>query len=551
MSEPGTATPRARGDVLIVDDSPANLLAMEGALALLGSRVVRAESGQQALRLLLAADFKVTVIVLDVRMPGLGGIETARLIRANERARHIPIIFVTGYDRDSEQTAAAYQLGAVDLLFKPVVPEVLRSKVNVFLELERRAGELTAQSERLREHEAREHALRLEEERRRWEEESLRARMATLTEIDRRKDEFLAMLGHELRNPLASIVLDLELLRRQEGVPDGGESPRGRVERQVQHLARLVDDLLDVSRINTGVIELRKEPVALAEVIDSAVAMCRPLLQERAHRLVLEAPPTPLTMLADPVRLTQVVTNLVNNAAESTPSGGTIRVAHRRRDDEQVEIVVTDTGAGISPELVPRIFETFVQGERRAAGGMGLGLAVVRRIVEMHGGSVSARSQGQGCGSEFTVTLPAPVDHLRATSSGARGQEAPTGGRQFTIALVEDSDDVREATSELLTMLGHRVESAPDGEAGIELILRLRPDVALVDMALPGMSGCDVAQTVRARSGRPDLRLVAMTGFGLDADRRRARAAGFDDYLVKPADLDALVRALAGTAGPG
>jgi CheY-like chemotaxis protein len=282
--------------------------------------------------------------------------------------------------------------------------------------------------------------------------------------------------------------------------------------------------------------------VALREVIDSAVGVSRPLIDERGHTLAVELPDDPVTLHADAVRLTQVVSNLLNNAAQYTDPGGTI-VLRCGRGEAGLELVVRDSGRGIRRELLPRIFEMFVQDQK--SGGLGLGLAVVKRLVELHGGTVAVRSAGLGHGSEFVVTLP-PALLISAPAA------APASAPQFRplrIALVEDSADIREITQELLTMLGHSVEAAEDGEKGVELILRTRPDVALVDMGLPGLDGCALAARVRAECGGHALRLVAMTGFGLESDRRRAREAGFDDYLVKPADLDALLKAL-GT-GPG
>jgi len=451
---------------------------------------------------------------------------------------------VTGHAQDDAEVTEGYALGAVDFLFKPLVPHVLRAKVSVFVELHRRSEELARQAELLRAHERLAHERQLEEERGRWREEAMEDRVRALAEIDRRKDEFLAMLGHELRNPLASIAMGLELMRGRLGAAGAPlAATRSRMEQQAKHLARIVDDLLDLSRINSGRIELRRAPVALNEVIASAIGVSRPVIDERGHALTLELPEEPLFLDADGVRLTQVVSNLLNNAAQYTDPGGTI-LLRCGQSQAGLELSVRDNGRGIRPELLPRIFEMFVQ-EHRSGGGLGLGLAVVKRLVELHGGTVAVRSAGLGHGSEFVVTLP-PALLISAPAA------APASAPQFRplrIALVEDSADIREMTQELLTMLGHSVEAAEDGEKGVELILSTRPDVALVDMGLPGLDGCAVAARVRAQCGAHAVRLVAMTGFGLEADRRRAREAGFDDYLVKPADLDALLKAL-GAGGP-
>jgi signal transduction histidine kinase len=542
VPETNTLKHRPDGDILVVDDDPTNLVAMAAVLEGQAGSVVCVRSGQEALRLLLSREF--AVILLDVEMPILGGIETARLIRDRDRSRHTPIIFVTGHAQDDAEVSAGYALGAVDFLFKPLVPQVLRAKVSVFVELYRRAQELSRQGELLREHERMAHERRLEEERRRWHDEALEDQMRALAEIDRRKDEFLAMLGHELRNPLASVALGLELMKG--GLAKAGDSlcgTRDRMEQQVKHLARIVDDLLDLSRINSGKIELRRAPIALEDLIDSAVAVSRPLIDERKHRLAIELPPGRLTLDVDSVRLTQVVSNLLNNAAQYTPDGGDI-LLRCRQHERGLELIVRDSGRGIRPDLLPRIFEMFVQDQKAAGGGLGLGLAVVKSLVELHGGSVAVRSAGLGHGSEFVIMLPSAL----LTASPMKSFEGPPSIRPLRIALVEDSADIREMTQELLTLLGHSVEAAEDGEKGVELILRSRPDVALVDMGLPGIDGCGVAARVRAACGPGVLRLVAMTGFGLESDRRRAREAGFDDYLVKPADLETLLKAL-GSAG--
>jgi signal transduction histidine kinase len=527
------------GDILIVDDNVANLVAIEAALGPLSERVVRAQSGREALALVRQRTF--AVILMDVQMPVMDGIEAARFIRAHQPSAHTPIIFMTAYSYDDERVLAAYSLGAVDFLSKPIVTEMLRAKVSVFVELQRRADELNRQSLQLREHERREHERRLQEERRRWDQEAMEAEVAAMAETDRRKDEFLAMLGHELRNPLASVALGLDLIRRRLASTLAASDPvhatQDRVQQQLRHLTRIVDDLLDLSRINSGKIELRRQPTLLSEVIESAVAVSRPLMDQQGHTLEVEAPSEAVSLLADPVRLVQVLTNLMNNAALFTDRGGTIRLTARRADD-RLELSVRDNGRGIRPELQPRIFEMFVQ-EKAAGSGLGLGLTVVKRMVELHGGSVQVRSDGPGRGSEFLLSLPLskPVTiEVRAP--------AETTDRPLRIALVEDSADIREMTADLLTTLGHEVQAAEDGEKGLELILKQRPDVALVDMGLPGIDGCGVAAKVRALYDRQTIRLVAMTGYGLDSDRARARAAGFDDYLVKPADLDSLLRAL-------
>jgi two-component system, sensor histidine kinase len=535
------------GDILAVDDNPANLLAIESSLGELAGRLVRAQSGGEALRILLGHDF--ALILLDVKMPSMDGFETARMIRQRKRSRHTPIIFITAYGRDDKDVLAAYALGAVDFLFKPIVPEVLRAKASVFVELQRREYEMARQAELLREAERREHERDLEEQRRSWNEESMRQRMEELAEADRRKDEFLAMLGHELRNPLAPIMFGLDLLKAREAV-NGEPDPEfmkvhTRMRRQLGHLTRLVDDLLDLSRINTGIVELKRAPVAIQDVIEQALVTSRPLLDECDHQLTVSAPTEPIMLSCDPVRLTQVVSNLLNNAARYTDRGGIIRLECRKLPDA-VELRVVDSGRGIAPELLPHVFDMFVQ-EQRGNGGLGLGLTLVQRLVTLHDGSVSAHSEGVGKGSEFVVRLPLPATPLPASSPpepAPRETSATEPAKGLHVVLVEDNDDIRETTTELLTVLGHQVESAADGEAGAELILRTEPDVALVDLGLPLLDGHGVASRVRARLGPERVKLVAMSGYGRESDRRRAQEAGFDAHLVKPVALETLMNVL-------
>jgi signal transduction histidine kinase len=533
-------------DILVVDDNPANVVAIEAALGELGARVARAHSGSEALRILLDRDF--ALILLDVKMPTMDGFETARMIRARKRSSHTPIIFVTAHGRDDREVGSAYALGAVDFLFKPVVPEVLRAKATVFVELQLRTAEVARQAEQIREHEKREHERSLEEERSRWEAEALLRQMDQLAEADRRKDQFLALLGHELRNPLAPIMAGLELLRQRFAVSDASvddamRRTRDIIERQSQHLARLVDDLLDISRISSGKIELRKALVSIQEIVDHAVSTSQPILSERSHELQVSLPPEPLRVSGDTVRLVQVVANLLNNAARYTANGGKISIEAEQSSD-QVELRVRDNGRGISSEFLGRVFDAFSQEEVRPGAGLGLGLSVVRQLVVMHDGSVSVRSAGQGQGSEFTVRLP--LDRgAKPLDIAADAAPKSMNGRSLSIVLIDDSEDIRELMADLLRGWGHRVEVAADGESGSELALRSRPDVAFVDIGLPRLDGYGVAENLRAKLSRDCLRLVAMTGFGQESDKRRAIDAGFDLHIVKPASIEALKRALA------
>jgi signal transduction histidine kinase len=535
------------GDILVVDDNLANLVAVEAALGSFEGRVVRAHSGREALGLLLKRDF--ALILLDVKMPTMDGFETARMIRARKRSSHTPIIFITAHNRDDREVLAAYALGAVDFLSKPVVAEVLCAKVSVFVELQRRTAEVARQAELIRRHERREHERALGEERSRWEAESLRRQMEQFAEADRRKDQFLAVLSHELRNPLAPLVTGLELLREQLAVNPLVDArvlrTRDIMERQAQHLARLVDDLLDMSRISSGKIELRKATVTVQEIIEQALSTSRPLIDTAGHAMQLDLPDEPLLVHGDAVRLVQVVANLLNNAARYTAPQGRIAIHVAPAADDTVEIRVTDNGRGIAPEFLSQVFDTFAQEQPQGGAGLGLGLSVVRRIVAMHEGTVDAHSEGRDRGSEFIVRLPLhepdPASEAQPADSASSG---PTMTKPLSIVLIEDSEDIRELMADLLRDWGHTVSVAGDGGAGAELVLSSQPDIAFIDIGLPVLDGYEVATRIRAHACKKPPRLVAMTGYGQESDKRRAMSAGFDAHLVKPASIDALKQAL-------
>jgi signal transduction histidine kinase len=909
----------SKANILLVDDQPKNLLALEAILEGLGQNMVRARSGEEALRCLLREDF--ALILMDVQMPGLDGLETAALIRQRDRSKFTPIIFLTAYQANEVQVFKGYSLGAVDYLFKPVVPEVLRSKVAVFVELFEKTEQVKRQAEQLRENERQEHERRLAEERHRWEVDRLRAEAARekkvaeelgrtvaervraeqqvreharrqelvaelgrralagidlaelmdqavalaaqtlevefglllelsddgetlllragvgwkegtkgratvhsgtrsqagfallaagpvvvedpqaetrfelapllaehgvvsgmtlvvhgrerpvgvlgvhsgrrhaftrddahflqtvahvlsaaiqrrrdeeelaavkdelavqladmtrlhklsarlsntlelgavleevvravtllqgtdsgllvlhrrdeddlhpavsvgfsdaelpfvrrlaldgtasgrlngaggevlvddmeqnpdyapglsgvrragfrsvcltplrtrggevigtlatwfrrprrptdqenrlvelytrqaaeaidnarlhreLTEASRRKDEFLAMLAHELRNPLSPILNALQILRMAGANGTAAEKARSIVERQVRHMTRLIDDLLDLSRITRGKIQLKKEPVELGQVLARAVESTRPLIESQAHRLEVAPPPGPLTLEADPTRLEQVLANLLNNAAKYTEPGGRIELTAAREGDEVV-VRVKDTGVGIPPEMLERIFDMFMQVDRSlsstAQWGLGIGLTLVRRLVEMHGGSVRALSAGPGQGSEFVVRLPLAKG---GAAPGERDEGKPEPGLEVAattaptpplrVLVADDNKDAVESVAMVLRLAGHEVRTAHDGAAAVAAAVAFRPQAVLLDIGMPGMDGYAVARRLR-QVGLDGAYLVAMTGYGQDEDRRRSREAGFDHHLTKPVapeDLEGLL----------
>jgi signal transduction histidine kinase/CheY-like chemotaxis protein len=453
--------------------------------------------------------------------------------------------------------------------------------VQAFVDLQRRNAEIARQAALLRTHERREHELSLTEERRRWEEEALRKRMeeqqqvnaelrrhadelaltvaerervereltrtnARLAEADRRKDDFLAILSHELRTPLACLVTSLENLRRFAPERESQvqfSRARDTMNRQVSHLVRLVDDLLDISRIQSDSIRLQKERVEVIEIVGRAQSIGHPEISHRGHRLGISMPKEPIWLQVDAVRLTQVIANLLINAARYTPPGGQIDLKVTREGSEAV-IEVTDSGVGIPPDRLPDVFDMFV---RHAPGdGLGLGLSLARRLVEMHGGSISARSEGAGRGSCFTVRIAvaSPTDDpVRERSDSIDDIEAWIARRpQLRVVLIEDDPDIGAALRDLLESWDHRVDIATSGRGGLELLADIRPDVAIVDIGLPDIDGYEVAR--QAKQAWPSLRLVAMSGYGRPEDHERALAVGFDELLVKPATSLQLARAL-------
>jgi PAS domain S-box-containing protein len=355
-------------------------------------------------------------------------------------------------------------------------------------------------------------------------------------EADRRKDEFLAMLGHELRNPLAPIVTALELMRLRNG--DVAIHERSVIERQVGHLSRLVDDLLDVSRITRGKIELKRSPVQLNEVIGKAIEIASPLLEQHSHDLTLDVPAAGLVVDGDPVRLAQVFANLLTNAAKYTQPGGRIALS-ARRDGDEIVVTVRDNGTGIEKDLLGRIFDLFTQGKRsldRAQGGLGLGLTLVRSLVEMHGGKVRAASEGPGKGSEFTVVLPRREAEAIVREE-ARAPAARPAPQRSRVLVVDDNTDAADLLAEALRAEGHEVRVAANALEALSIAPGFAPRVALLDIGLPVMDGYELAHRLKSDPTLAHLQLVAISGYGQEADRRRSVEAGFKEHLVKPVEL--------------
>jgi signal transduction histidine kinase/DNA-binding response OmpR family regulator len=687
-------------NILVVDDVPEKVVAIEATLAELGQNLIKAHSGAEALEQLENNEF--AVILLDVNMPEMDGFETAALIRERRESEHTPIIFITAFN-DDVQMAKGYALGAVEFISTPIEPDVLRTKVGVFVDLyqktetireqaahrvqlareqaarhvaERamRRSALLAEASRLlsrsldfdatltslhrtivpvladgcqlvlcdssmdiwfahvRSGEAKEErntssshsrieqvsqklasAVRdavqsghaqpvgaealsnapdlgrdqqwssvivapliardvplgaivccLSGSRRQFEPadlaliENLASRAATaldnaqlfqtIREGERRKDEFLAMLGHELRNPLAAITNAGELTRLLDPSDSSFEEALEIIRQQATLMKRLVDDLLDVSRITSGRVQLQKSIVDASEIVIRVADSNESLFSSRGHELHLEVPREKLLLEADPYRLEQILSNLLVNSAKYTDPGGTIWFS-AAREGHDIVFRVKDSGIGIGPDLLPNVFDLFAQANRslhRAEGGLGIGLTIVRGLTELHGGRVWAMSEGFGRGAEFVIALPSAVESpKRAEPSDTEPSETTVQPRR--VLVVEDQPALSRVTVALLERLGHEVRSAADGPEALLAVREYNPEVVLLDIGLPGMDGYEVARCVRSEFGRDAPMLVAMTGYSQHEVSRHARKAEFDHHLVKPADIAVLKELLAHT----
>ena len=570
-------------NILLVDDQPARLMSYEAILSALGHNLVQARSGTEALQRLMEIDF--AAILLDVNMPGMDGFETAAMIHEHPRFEKIPIIFVTAVHVTDLDRLKGYELGAVDYVYVPVVPEILRGKVEVLVQLYRQRRELerlnrqladtnkdlaranaALQAEKARELEALNATLaeanaELAQANRTLQAEvveRMRAQEA-LEAADRRKDDFLAMLSHELRNPLAAIQGAIELMQLKKLEDEQLVWARDVLMRQNRHLSRLIDDLLDVSRITRGKLTLHTEAVELRHVIDHALETVRPLVDARGHRLTVSIADVPLHVKGDPVRLSQVVCNLLTNAAKYTDEGGTVelnveRAAGALSGYDEAVIRVRDNGRGIAKDVLSRLFEPSTHEERLNSGehgGLGIGLIVVRGLVQMHGGSVEARSDGPGLGSIFSVRLPLlSAEDIQLMVAPTRdavpaATQAPAPQPSLRILVVDDNQDSACSMTLLFELQGHQVQVAHAGHTALTLAQESRPEVILLDIGMPGMNGYEVAKQLRAQDAFADTLLIAVTGYGRASDVKQTESAGFDHHMVKPIDYDKLQSLLA------
>jgi signal transduction histidine kinase len=527
-----------RVNVLLVDDQPGKLLVYEAILADLNVNLIKARSGSEALSHLLRTE--IPVVLMDVSMPEIDGFELAEVIRQHPRYQKTAIIFVSAVHLSDVDRLRGYRSGAVDYVSVPIIPELLRAKVAVFTQLYRK----TLESERLTHELERRVAERTAELEASFTKQIELARQ--LRQADRRKDEFLALLAHELRNPLAPMRNAINVMRVKNVTDPDLIWCRDVLDRQASQLTRLVDDLLDISRITQGKIKLRRETVDLADIVAGAEESCRPLIDSLRHELVVRVPDHPVKVDGDPARLIQVVSNLLNNAAKYQEEGGLIEMTVSSRDGI-ASIIVRDWGAGIEPELMSQVFDLFWQGERtpdRAQGGLGIGLSLVRSLVESHGGTVRATSDTNGSGTEFEIRLP-----IQARTSGEEvvNEPAPAveeSGSARRILVVDDKRDAAESMAILLRLRGHEVLVAYDGREALEIAALAQPSVVLLDIGLPETDGYEVCRRLR-QQGMVETQIIAMTGYGQERDRQRSREAGFDAHTVKPVDIDEVLKLLA------
>src|SRR5687768_234870 len=537
-------------DILLVDDQPARLLTYEAILGPLGHRLVTAGSGVEALARIMEREF--AVILLDVSMPEMDGFETAQMIHQHPRFESMPIIFVTGVHVSELDRLKGYEVGAVDYVYVPVVPEILRSKVSVLVELHRQRQELRRLNESLTEANRRLDTANRKLRREKASElaelnEQLQKKNRELIEADQRKDDFLAILGHELRNPLAPISNAIEILQRIGPQEPKLTQMRELIDRQVRHMARLVDDLLDVSRITQDKINLKSERLDLCTLVKRAVETQMPAIRARGHESVVNLAVEPLCASRDAVRRAQVLGNLVNNAAKYTPDGGRIEVS-LAGEDGRAKISVRDNGIGIEAGYLKHVFELFGQVRNprpHSHDGLGIGLALVQCLVEMHEGRVEVRSDGPGRGSEFVIHLPLLQGGSAGSEVPAREQSANSGWAGRRVLVVDDAADCRDSLALMLEMEGSEVRTAHDGLDALDVAAGFEPSIVLMDIRMPKMDGYEAAKRLRAGPGGGGLILVALTGWGQPEHLEKSRLAGFDAHLTKPVEAEKLLQLLA------
>ena len=489
-------------------------------------------SGEEGLR--LCREVVPDCVLLDYQLPDLDGLEFLDRFQAEAGGSDRPIVMLTGHGNEAV-AVQAMKKGAHDYLVKGLDSDNLRSAIQAAIDkglLRRQVDEQRRELDGLL-------AERLQLI------ADLQIHADALAVANRRKDEFLAMLAHELRNPLAPIYNSLELLRMLCPKQPDLEMARDVIDRQVQQMKRLIDDLLDVSRISRGKLELRRERVNLAAVVSYAIEASRPAIENGSHELTVKLPPDPIPLDADMTRLCQALVNLLNNAAKYTNPGGRIELIADREGD-QVTIQVKDNGIGIPVDMLPRVFEMFTQVDStldRSQGGLGIGLTLARTLISLHGGTIEARSSGCGSGSEFIVRLP--IVAMSDSQKVLEDNSTPAAGpASYRILIADDNLDHADSMAKLLRLSGHQVHLAHDGLAAVNLVLSTDPDIVLMDIGMPKMNGYEAARRIRERHGH-ELVLIALTGWGQIEDRSRATDAGFNYHLTKPVKYEVLEKLIA------
>lgn len=537
-------------NILLVDDQPAKLLTYETILFGLGENLIKATSAREAMDHLLKTE--IALVLLDVSMPEMDGFELAAMIRQHPRFKKTAIIFISAVLMTDFDRVKGYQTGAVDYIPVPVVPEILRAKVGLFVELYRKTWQLEQinreleqrVSERTAELEASVRRLQQSEARLREESEERARLVQKLRSDDEQKDKFLATLAHELRNPLQPIRTAVDTMRLM-GPPDPNLVPiRQVIDEQLQTFTRLIDDLMDVSRITQDKLQLRKGRVELTEVMRRVEEASRPIMDAQGHHFEMIGMDERIVLEGDVVRLCQMIMNLVTNAAKYTPEGGKIKVGVNRQGNQAV-ISVKDNGRGIEADKLPHLFEMFYQVDRsieRSESGLGIGLTLTHRLVEMHGGHIEARSEGLGKGSEFIIYLPMQEgeEDSRAMDAGISEAEQSIACRR--IAIADDNQVAVKSAAMLLQLLGCQVQTAEDGLAAIGLAKRFRPDAMLLDIGMPKLNGYDACRAIRELPGGDQMVLIAISGWGEDNARKRTQEAGFDAHMVKPVNYEDVLK---------
>jgi signal transduction histidine kinase len=541
-------------NILIVDDESRNLTVLETILDDARYRLVRAESADQALLALVVEDF--ALLILDIRMPGMTGFELARMIKERKKTARVPIIFLTAYYNEDQHILEGYGNGAVDYLHKPVNAAILRSKVAVFAELHVKNRELTAVNR----------CLLAEVSERRRAEDQLRELNETLEQrvtertaslqhsefnyreaktaaenANKAKDQFLAVLSHELRTPLTPVLTAVQMMQVTGGLRDDDLESLRMIQRNIELEVRLIDDLLDLNRINQGKVKLHMMPVDLNEVLRQVNGICDSDIRSKAIKLNMELKAERHYVRGDAARLQQILWNLLKNAVKFTPVAGVITVRAENPQPDRVRISVCDTGVGIQPENLPLVFNAFEQGEYdREFGGLGLGLAISRHMAELHGGTLTAHSDGRNRGATFTLELGVDAGDDRADAR-PRAVDRHAPHQRCRILLVEDHADSRFAIGRTFKHWGYDFRIAENVAAALKLADAETFDLVVSDIGLPDGSGLDLMRQLRAK--RP-VKGIALSGYGMQEDVRRSQDAGFTEHLTKPVSLHQLEAAV-------